>query len=63
MVLKELKEFCGETSIHGLGQVVDDRAPILKRLLWFGIFVGCLAYAGQQLVTSIKGTKNILEHI
>ena len=55
MLLKELKEFCSETSIHGLGQVANDKLSILKRLLWFGIFAGCIVYAGRQLVFSIKG--------
>ena len=56
MLLKEVKEFCSETSIHGLGQVANDKLSILKRLLWFGIFAGCIAYAGTQLFSSIKGT-------
>ena len=30
MLLKELKEFCCETSIHGLGQVANDKLSILK---------------------------------
>ena len=55
MVLEELKTFCVETSIHGLDQVVNDRTHALKRLLWFGIFAGSLAYAGQLLSSSIKG--------
>ena len=55
MVLKELKEFCGETSIHGLSHIVYAQNSILKRLLWFAIFIGCLAYAGNQLMVSVKG--------
>ena len=55
MLLKELKEFCTETSIHGLGQIANENLSILKRLLWFGIFAGCIAYAGTQLALSIKG--------
>ena len=59
MLLKELKEFCNETSIHGLGQIANDKLSILKRLLWFGIFVGSIVYAGRQLVFSIKGMVNL----
>ena len=55
MVLQELKEFCSETSIHGPIHIVNAQNSILKRLLWFAIFVGCLAYAGNQLAISIKG--------
>ena len=55
MVLQELKEFCCETSIHGPSHIVNAQNSILKRLLWFAIFVGCLAYAGNQLAISIKG--------
>ncbi len=55
MMLKELKEFCSDTSIHGLGQIANDKLSILKRLLWSVIFVGSIAYAGRQLVFSIKG--------
>ena len=63
MLLKELKEFCGETSIHGLGQIANDNISILKRLLWFGIFAGCIVYAGTQLFSSIKGTFESRIHI
>ena len=55
MLLEELKDFSSQTSIHGLGQIANDRAPILKRIIWFAIFVGSLAYAGQQLASIIKG--------
>ena len=54
MLLKELKEFCTETSIHGLGQIANDKISILKRILWLLIFVGCLGYAGNQLISSIE---------
>ena len=55
MLLEELKDFSNQTSIHGLGQIANERAPILKRIIWFTIFVGSLAYAGQQLASIIKG--------
>ena len=55
MVLKEeLKDFCIDTSIHGPKQIVNAQSSVLKRL-WFAIFVGCLAYAGHQLVNSVTG--------
>ena len=57
MLFEELKSFCNETSIHGLSQIANDRAHVLKRLFWALIFVGSLAYAGQQLSSSIRGTK------
>ena len=59
MLAEEVKEFCSETSIHGLSQIANGQYSILKRLLWFAIFAGCLAYAGNQLVNSIKG--NVIE--
>ena len=55
MVIKELKEFCNETSIHGPSHIANAQNSILKRLLWFAIFVGCLAYAGNQLAISVGG--------
>ena len=55
MLLEELKKFCCTTSIHGLGQIADNNASIIKRLVWLGIFVGCLAYAGKELVLSTQG--------
>ena len=62
MLLKELKDFSDKTSIHGIGHIADDRAPVIKRIIWLAIFVGSLAYAGQQLVSTIKGnlTDNII---
>ena len=59
MLLQELKDFCGETTIHGLNHVANDHASFLKRLLWFAIFIGSLCYAGQQLTLSLKGKDNI----
>ena len=31
-----------------------------KRLLWFAIFVGCLTYAGQQLIATFKGNYGLI---
>ena len=56
MLLEELKSFCNETSIHGLGQIANDRIHVLKRLFWVLMFVGSLVYAGIQLSSSIRGT-------
>ena len=39
MILEELKDFSSETSIHGLGQVANERATTLKRVTWFAIFL------------------------
>ena len=55
MILEELRDFSNQTSIHGPSQIANDQAPTLKRLIWLAIFVGSLAYAGQQLVSTIKG--------
>ena len=55
MVLRELKEFCSETSIHGPSHIGNAQNSILKRSLWFAIFVGSLTYAGYQLVNNVKG--------
>jgi len=55
MFIKELKDFSSNTSIHGLNQVANDRAPPIRRLIWFCIFIGSLVYAGQQLASTIKG--------
>ena len=54
-VLHEVKEFCNETSIHGLGQIANDRNRVIKRLLWFGVVVACFTYAGYQLSFKIEG--------
>ena len=68
-VLHEVKEFCNETSIHGLGQIANDRAWVIKRLLWFGVVVACFTYAGYQLSFKIEGIyvhctiqRKILQH-
>ena len=55
-VLHEVKEFCNETSIHGLGQIANDRAWVIKRLLWLGVVVACFTYAGYQLSFKMEGT-------
>ena len=52
--MEELKDFCHETSIHGLGQIANTRASGVKRLLWLGLFLVSLLYAGQQLMSSIR---------
>ena len=55
MILEELKDFSNQTSIHGLGQIADDRAPVIKRIIWLAIFVASLVYAVQQLASTIEG--------
>ena len=59
MLLEDLKDFCQETSIHGLAQIANTRTSGVKRVLWFLMFLGSLAYAGQQLVSSISSKSNI----
>ena len=56
MILQELKDFSNETSIHGPSQIGNDKSSIVKRLLWLGIFLGCLAYGARELTMSISGT-------
>jgi hypothetical protein len=56
MIIHELKEFANDTSIHGIGQIANDKASSIKRLLWLGIFMGSLTYAGIMLKSSIEGT-------
>ena len=56
MTLLELKDFSNETSIHGPSQIGNDESSIVKRLLWLGIFLGCLAYGARELTISISGT-------
>ena len=44
-----LKEFCQNTSIHGLKSIVDAKSSLIKRIAWFVIFVISILYAGVQL--------------
>ena len=55
MLLEDLKKFCNQTSIHGLGQIANDQTPVIKRSLWIVIFACSLAYAGEQLASTIVG--------
>ena len=50
-----LREFCENTSVHGLAYVVDSKSSILKRLAWMTIFLMCLSYAIMQIKESIDG--------
>ena len=61
MLMEELKDFCHETSIHGLGQIANTRASGVKRLLWLGLFLVSLLYAGQQLTSSIRSKLKYFE--
>ena len=61
MLMEELKDFCHETSIHGLGQIANTRASGVKRLLWLGLFLVSLLYAGQQLMSSIRSKLKYFE--
>ena len=53
MILQELKDFSNETSIHGPSQIGNDKSSIVKRLLWLGIFLGCLAYGAHSRINNI----------
>ena len=55
MLREELKHFCNETSIHGIGQIANNRTPVIKRIIWLAIIVCSLAYVGQQLAITIQG--------
>ena len=44
-----LREFCENTSVHGLAFVVESKSSILKRLAWMTIFLMCLSYAIMQI--------------
>ena len=59
--MEELKDFCRETSIHGLGQIANTRASGVTRLLWLGLFLVSLLYAGQQLTSSIRSKLKYFE--
>ena len=50
-----LREFCENTSVHGLAFVVESKSSILKRLAWMTIFLMCLSYAIMQIKESIDG--------
>ena len=62
MVLGVLKEFCQNTSIHGLSSIVDAKSSLIKRIAWFVIFVISLLYAGIQLKENVdsKLTQRVL---
>ena len=49
MVQGVLKEFCQNTSIHGLSSIVEAKSSLIKRIAWFVIFVISISYAGIQL--------------
>ena len=50
-----LRDFCENTSVHGLAFVVESKSSILKRLAWMTIFLMCLSYAIMQIKESIDG--------
>ena len=50
-----LKDFCENTSVHGLVFVVDSKSSLLKRLAWMTIFLVSLSYAIMQIKESIDG--------
>ena len=53
MVQGVLKEFCQNTSIHGLSSIVEAKSSLIKRIAWFVIFVISISYAGIQLKDNV----------
>ena len=53
MVKTILKEFCQNTSIHGLSSIVETKSSLIKRFAWFVIFVISISYAGIQLKDNV----------
>ena len=53
MVQGTLKEFCQNSSIHGLSSIVEAKSSLIKRIAWFVIFVISLTYAGIQLKENV----------
>ena len=54
-----LKDFCENTSVHGLAFVVESKSSILKRLAWMTIFLMCLSYAIMQIKESIDALSKV----
>ena len=48
-----LKEFCQNTSIHGLRSIVDAKNSLIKRIAWFVMFLISILYAGIQLKENV----------
>ena len=53
MVQGVLKEFCQNTSIHGLSSIVEAKSSLIKRIAWAVIFVISISYAGIQLKDNV----------
>ena len=53
MVKAILKEFCQNTSIHGLSSIVEAKNSLIKRIAWAVIFVISISYAGNQLIENV----------
>ena len=53
MVKAVLKEFCQNTSIHGLSSIVEAKNSLIKRIAWAVIFVISISYAGIQLKDNV----------
>ena len=53
MVKAILKEFCQNTSIHGLSSIVEAKSSLIKRIAWAVIFVISISYAGNQLIENV----------
>ena len=51
----DLKEFCKNSSVHGLAFIVDEDSSLARRIGWIFIFLVSISYAGVQLKGSIDG--------
>ena len=60
MVQGVLKEFCQNTSIHGLSSIVEAKSSLIKRIAWFVIFVISISYAGIQLKGNVDSKLTLL---
>ena len=48
-----LKEFAGETTIHGLAYMAQSKQSVFRRLTWALLFVIFLIYSTFQLKTAV----------
>ena len=53
MVKAILKDFCQNTSIHGLSSIVESKSSLIKRIAWAVIFIISISYAGNQLIENV----------
>ena len=54
-IQKDIKTFFGETSIHGLCFIVDEKAKWWKKILWLIVVTFSITYASITLHAIIQG--------